>query len=52
MKEQLVYLGVDIAKSYLDAAMGNERRTAVRKYEARIMKNEVKTKLGSACRGL
>ena len=26
MKEQLVYLGVDIAKSYLDAAMGNEKR--------------------------
>lgn len=26
MKEQLVYLGVDIAKSYLDAAMGTEKR--------------------------
>ena len=26
MKEQLVYFGVDIAKSYLDAAMGNEKR--------------------------
>ena len=26
MKEQLVYLGVDIAKSYLDAAIGKERR--------------------------
>ena len=26
MKEQLVYLGVDIAKSYLDAATGNEKR--------------------------
>ena len=26
MKEQLVYLGVDIAKSYLDAAIGNEKR--------------------------
>jgi transposase len=26
VKEQLVYLGVDIAKSYLDAAMGNEKR--------------------------
>ena len=26
MKEQLVYLGVDIAKSYLDAAVGNEKR--------------------------
>ena len=26
MKEQLVYLGVDIAKAYLDAAMGNEKR--------------------------
>ena len=26
MKEQLVYLGVDIAKSYLDAALGNEKR--------------------------
>ena len=25
MKEQVVYLGVDIAKSYLDAAMGNEK---------------------------
>ena len=26
VKEQLVYVGVDIAKSYLDAAMGNEKR--------------------------
>ena len=26
MKEELVYLGVDIAKAYLDAAMGNEKR--------------------------
>ena len=26
MKEELVYLGVDIAKSYLDAAIGDERR--------------------------
>ena len=26
MKEQLVYLGIDIAKSYLDAAVGNEKR--------------------------
>ena len=26
MKEQLVYLGVDIAKYYLDAAIGSERR--------------------------
>ena len=26
MKEQLVYLGVDIAKSYLDAAIGKEKR--------------------------
>jgi transposase len=26
VKEQLVYLGVDIAKSYLDAAVGNEKR--------------------------
>ena len=26
MKEELVYVGVDIAKAYLDAAMGNERR--------------------------
>ena len=26
MKEQLVYLGVDIAKSYLDVAIGNEKR--------------------------
>jgi transposase len=26
VKEELVYLGVDIAKSYLDAAIGNERR--------------------------
>ncbi len=26
VKEQLVYMGVDIAKSYLDAAMGNEKR--------------------------
>ncbi len=26
MKEQLVYLGVDIAKSYLDGAIGNEKR--------------------------
>ena len=26
VKEQLVYLGVDIAKSYLDAAMGKEQR--------------------------
>lgn len=26
MKEELVYLGVDIAKSYLDVAMGNEKR--------------------------
>lgn len=25
MKEELVYLGVDIAKAYLDAAMGNEK---------------------------
>ncbi|HVH92260.1 MAG TPA: transposase, partial [Candidatus Acidoferrum sp.] len=26
MKEELVYAGVDIAKRYLDAAMGNEKR--------------------------
>jgi transposase len=26
VKEKLVYLGVDIAKSYLDAAIGNEKR--------------------------
>ena len=26
MKEQLVYLGVDVAKSYLDGAIGNEKR--------------------------
>jgi transposase len=26
VKEQLVYIGVDIAKSHLDAAMGNEKR--------------------------
>ena len=26
MKEQLVYLGIDIAKSYLDAAVGSEER--------------------------
>lgn len=26
MKEELVYLGVDIAKAYLDAALGNEKR--------------------------
>ena len=26
VKEQLVYLGVDIAKSYLDAAIGDEKR--------------------------
>jgi transposase len=26
MKEELVYVGVDIAKRYLDAAMGNEKR--------------------------
>jgi transposase len=26
VKEQLVYLGVDIAKSYLDAAIGSEKR--------------------------
>ena len=26
MKEELVYLGVDIAKAYLDAAIGNEKR--------------------------
>jgi transposase len=26
MKEELVYLGVDIAKSYLDAAIGSEKR--------------------------
>ena len=26
MKEQLVYCGVDIAKAYLDAAIGNEKR--------------------------
>jgi transposase len=26
VKEQVVYLGIDIAKSYLDAAMGNEKR--------------------------
>jgi transposase len=26
VKEELVYLGVDIAKSYLDAAMGDEKR--------------------------
>jgi transposase len=25
MKEALVYLGVDIAKSYLDAAIGNDK---------------------------
>ena len=25
MKEELVYLGVDIAKAYLDAAIGNEK---------------------------
>jgi hypothetical protein len=25
MKEELVYVGVDIAKRYLDAAMGNEK---------------------------
>jgi hypothetical protein len=26
VKKELVYLGVDIAKSYLDAAVGNEKR--------------------------
>ena len=26
MKEELVYVGVDIAKRYLDAAIGNEKR--------------------------
>ena len=26
MKEQLVYMGVDIAKAYLDAAIGSEKR--------------------------
>jgi len=26
VKEQVVYLGVDIAKSYLDAAIGKEKR--------------------------
>ncbi len=26
MKEELVYVGVDIAKAYLDAAIGNEKR--------------------------
>ena len=26
MKEELVYLGVDIAKTYLDAAIENEKR--------------------------
>ncbi len=26
VKEELVYLGVDIAKAYLDAAIGNEKR--------------------------
>ena len=26
MKQELVYVGVDIAKAYLDAAMGNEKR--------------------------
>jgi transposase len=26
MKEEIVYLGVDIAKAYLDAALGNEKR--------------------------
>src|SRR5262249_60028217 len=26
VKEELVYMGVDIAKSYLDAAIGNEQR--------------------------
>src|SRR5262249_57292808 len=26
VKEELVYMGVDIAKSYLDAAIGNEKR--------------------------
>jgi transposase len=26
VKEQLVYCGVDIAKSYLDAAIGKEKR--------------------------
>ena len=29
MKEELVYLGVDVAKSYLDAAIGNEKRRLV-----------------------
>jgi len=26
VKEELVYLGVDIAKSYLDAAMGDKEK--------------------------
>ena len=26
MKEQLVYMGVDIAQAYLDAAIGSEKR--------------------------
>jgi transposase len=26
VKEELVYLGIDIAKSYLDGAIGNEKR--------------------------
>jgi len=26
VKEEVVYLGVDVAKAYLDAAMGNEKR--------------------------
>jgi hypothetical protein len=26
VKEELVYLGVDIAKSYLEGAIGNEKR--------------------------
>jgi len=26
VKEQLVYLGIDIAKSYLDGAIENEKR--------------------------
>jgi transposase len=29
VKEELVYLGVDVAKSYLDAAIGNEKRRLV-----------------------
>ena len=37
MKEELVYLGVDIAKSYLDAAIGNEKRRFANGHACRVL---------------